>query len=496
MKKEARLYCNTNAKTMKFKHILILAILVSLYTACKKDLGNYTYHPVSEPLITGVRDSTFSASIGDSLIIKPEITFQGADPMKDLEFEWRILILEETREAVYTGYPLKLLYNLGVGERSSTLTVTDKRNGLKYKYKFKVVGITPFSKGTLVLSSQSGLAKLSFIKPDNSTVLADIYQSLNGKSLPSNPIQLYYSKPLPYQVLTKEEYWILCNDPANPSVVADANTFLKKTDFSAQFFLPPPSIVPGYLEPFLGPYQMGTVPTGVINSKLYVGTQSTAPFAPDYGKFGNEQNGDYLLSKYFTHGSSFFFGFDTKAKSFVVFGGDGTYLGPKYLVPTVSPGFDPKNVGMSNLIYMKTSESGGNYAFFQESDGVVYELGFNYTMNSNDKEFDPVFKRVFAGSALINAESKWVRNNLNIFYFSSNDKIYRYNPINQDIRQLDAALSGKKVSMLKISDDDNFLTVGVDGAILTLDINVGKNGNITKTINGIPGTPVDIIFKY
>ena len=114
---------------MKFKHILILAILVSLYTACKKDLGNYTYHPVSEPLITGVRDSTFSASIGDSLIIKPEITFQGADPMKDLEFEWRILILEETREAVYTGYPLKLLYNLGVGERSSTLTVTDKRNG-------------------------------------------------------------------------------------------------------------------------------------------------------------------------------------------------------------------------------------------------------------------------------------------------------------------------------------------------------------------------------
>jgi hypothetical protein len=87
------------------------------------------------------------------------------------------------------------------------------------------------------------------------------------------------------------------------------------------------------------------------------------------------------------------------------------------------------------------------------------------------------------------------RNNLNVFYFSSNDKIYRYNPINQDIRQLDAALAGKKVSMLKISDDDNFLTVGVDGAILALDINVGKNGNVVKTINGIPGAPVDLIFR-
>jgi hypothetical protein len=304
---------------MKLKYIFILAILVSFCTSCKKDLGNYTYHPVSEPVIQGIRDSTFSALIGDSLIIKPEIMFQGADPVKDLDFEWRILILEETREAVYTGYPLKLLYNLGTGERSSTLTVTDKRNGLKYKYKFKVLGVTQFSTGTLVLSSQGGVAKLSFIKPDNETVLADVYQSLNGKSLPSNPVQLYYSKPLPYQVLTKEEYWILCNDPINPSVVVDANTFLRKTDFSAQFFLPPPTIVPGYLEPFLGRFQMGTVPTGVINSKLYVGTQSTAPFAPDYGKFGNEQNGDYLLSKYFTHGSSFFFGFDTKAKAFVVF---------------------------------------------------------------------------------------------------------------------------------------------------------------------------------
>ena len=480
---------------MRFKYIVLLALLVSFYTSCKKDLGNYTYHPVSEPVIEGISDVTFSALIGDSLIIKPKVTFQGADPVKDLDFEWRILILEDLREAVYTGYPLKLLYNLGTGERSSTLTVTDKRNGLKYKYKFKVAGTTQFSKGTLVLSSQNGAAKLSFVKPDDVTVLADVYQSINGKSLPANPVQLYYSKPLPYQVLTKEEYWLLSNDPANQSVVVDANTFLKKSDFSTQFFLPPTLIVPGYLEPFLGPVQMGTVPTGVINSKLYVGVQSTAPFAPDYGKFGNEQNGDYLLSKYFTHGSNFFFGFDAKAKAFVVFGGDGSYLGPKYLVPPALPAFNPKNVGMSNLIYMKAGESGNAYAFFQEADGAVYELAFSYIMNSNDKELTPVHKRIFAGSALINADSKWVRNSLNVFYFSSNDKIYRYNPINQDVRVLDAALAGKKVSMLKISDDENSLTVGVDGAVLTLDIAVGKNGNITKTINGIPGAPVDIIFR-
>jgi len=488
------LYYKLKAKTMRFKYILMLVLITSFYTSCKKDLGNYTYHPVAEPFISGVTDVNFSALIGDSLMIKPTVTFEGADPIKDLDFEWRILILEDLREAVYTGYPLKMLYNLGTGERASTLTVTNKKNGLKYKYKFKITGITQFSKGTLVLSSVNGASKLSFIKPDDITILADIYQTLNGKALPSNPVQLYYSKPLPYQVLTKEEYWLLCNDPANQSVVVDANTFLKKTNFSDQFFLPPATIIPGYLEPFLGPIQMGTVPTGVINSKLYVGVQSTAPFAPDYGKFGNEQNGDYQLSKYFTHGSNFFFGFDTKAKAFVVFGGDGTYLGTKYASPTV-PVFDPRNVGMTNLIFMQASESGGNTAYFQEPDGVVYELGFNYELNGNDKAFIPVFKRVFVGSALVNADTKWVKNRLNVFYFSSNDKIYRYNPINQDLKVLDGSLAGKKVTMLKISGDDNSLTVGVDGSILTLDVTVGKNGNIIKTINGIPGAPVDIIFR-
>src|SRR5690606_8643637 len=121
----------------------------------------------------------------------------------------------------------------------------------------------------VVLSSQNGDAVLSFVKPDDVTVLADIYQSLNGKTLPANPVQLYYSKPLPYQVLTKEEYWVLCSDQTNASVILDAGTLFKKADFSSQFFIPPTSIIPGYLEPFLGNVQMGTLPTGVINGKLY-----------------------------------------------------------------------------------------------------------------------------------------------------------------------------------------------------------------------------------
>ncbi|MNY14868.1 hypothetical protein D3C86_1480570 [compost metagenome] len=294
---------------------------------------------------------------------------------------------------------------------------------------------------------------------------------------------------MPYQLLSKEEYWILCSDPARGSVIVDANTLLRKDDFKSQFFLPPPAISPGYIEPV-----MGTISNGVINNKLYIGISSTAPFAPDYGKFANPQNGDYELSKYFTHGSSFYFGFDKKSKAFVIFGADGSYLATNYLVKE-STIFNPKALGLQNLVYMKAGESGTSYAYFKEADGNTYELKFSYKLTGTDKEIIPEQKRVFKGSSMVNADSRWVRNNLNVFYFSSNDKIWRYNPVNESLTELEANFGGKKVSMLNISADGNTLTTGVEGSMYLLDVTVGKNGNITKTISGIPGAPVDVTVR-
>lgn len=474
---------------MKLKLIIIATSLSIGLLSCKKDLGNYEYHPPSEPVIGEIRDSTFAALIGDSLIIHPEISIEGADPLTDLHFQWEILIQEELRSVSFEGYPLRMLYNLGPGLRNAKLTVTDLRNGLKYPVPFKIQGTTQFSLGTLVLSDYNGSGSLSFIKPDNKTILADLYADLHGESLPANPVQIYYAQPLPYQPATSEVYWILGNDPTRPSVILDASTLLRSDYFQSQFFTPPSEIRIGRIEAL-----MGTVSNGVINDKLYIGTLSTAPFAPDYGKFANEQSGDYVLSPFFTHGSNFYFGFDKKSKAFVVFGGSGSYEGTSYSVDATSTGFDPKNIGMSDLIYMKAGESGTSYAFFRTADDVQ-ELTFSYDLNETNKTFRADRKRTFKGSSLVNNDTRWTRNTLNIFYFSSNDKIYRYNPVNEDLRALDANFNGKKVSMIKISDDNNSLTVGTEGALYTLNISTGSNGNITQTIEGIPGSPVDIIIK-
>jgi len=475
---------------MKFKLIIALAFLVSLYTACKKDLGNYDYHPPSEPTLSAFKDSTFAALLGDSLILKPTVSIANADPLKDLSYEWRITVQEELREAIYTGYPLRIVYKLGPGLRSSKLIITDKRNGLKYVVPFKLNGTTQFTSGKFVLSVDNGTTKLSFVKPDNKTVIADLYSALNGKILPANPVQLYFAEILPYQSSNQQKFWVLCNDPMMKSPLLDASTLLESGSFSDQFFIPPAGISIGYLTPL-----NGWVPTGVVNGKLYVGVQSTAPFAPDYGKFANEQAGDYSLSKYFTFANSFYFGFDLKSKGFVTFAGDGSYLAKDYVVDPTGTSFDPKNVGMDNLLFMQTGQAGTYYAFFKASDGSIYELAFTYQFDSVNRKIKAEYKRIFKGASLINADTKWQRNSLNVFYFTSNDKIYRYNPLNEDLRALDADLGGKKISMLKISADDNTLTVGTSGSVYTVDVSVGKNGVITQTINGIPGAPVDIVIR-
>jgi hypothetical protein len=477
---------------MKLKIIGLIVLFAIINNSCKKDLGNYDYSPPSEPVTTGIANQTFAALIGDTLTIQPKISLADADPLKDLDFEWRITVQEKLTEMVYKGYPLKLVYNLGPGERSCKLTITDKRNGLFYTYPFTITGTTQFSAGDLVLSDDNGVAKLSFVKPDK-TVLPDLYHSLNGADLPSKPVQLYYSKPLPYQPNTKEEYWILCNDNSNSGVILDASTLLKKSNFSSQFFNQPPSISVGYLEPFLGPVQMGTVPAGVINNKLHIGVSSTAPFADDYGKFANEQSGNYAMSKYFYHGSDYFLGYDMDTKGFITFGADGTYAGKSYEIDPASAGFDPVNVGLDNMIFMNATEGGASYAFFK-TNGNVTELSFSYPVGS-DRAFKATRKRVFKGASLIGDDTKWVANSIDVFYFSSKDKIYRYNPINEDLRMLSADFGGKAVTMLKISQDDNTLTVGTSGSVFTLDVSVGKTGNITKTINGIPGAAVDMIIK-
>ncbi|MFD2874163.1 PKD-like family lipoprotein [Mucilaginibacter ximonensis] len=465
--------------------LFIFSILVIGLASCKKDLGNYNYHVPSKPIVTGFTDSTFQALVGDSLILAPKVTIQGANPLTDLTYQWDIIVADEARTDTYMGYPLRIVYNLAPSLRDAKLTITDKRNGIKYFFPFKIQGGTQFSTGTSVLTIDGSTTKLSFIKPDG-TILSNLYKSLNGEDLPANPIQLF-AKPLAYQPGTVEDYWVVCQDNNKQSVIIDGSTMLLKRYFNQQFFTAPNPINLGHFEASTG------TPTGEINGKLYLSVTSTAPFAPDFGKFSNAQSGTYTLSPYYSRTPNYFFGFDSAAQSFITFDGGGNYMGNDFT--SDGNAFDPKHIGSSNLVFMQ-AQPGQSYAYIKGADNQLYELSFYIDMDNYAQRTLHVYgKRIFKGAALVNADTKWQQSTINVFYFTSNDKIYRYNPLNEDLRALDANFGGKKVSMIKLSADGNTLTAGTDGALYTLDISVGKNGNITKTITGIPGAPVDVVIR-
>jgi hypothetical protein len=474
---------------MKLKVIYIIVFLFLVVFGCKKDLGNYDYTPPSEPQLTDFRDATFDAVLGDTLIIKPDVVIDGADPLTDLTYDWEIEVPEDARGDKYQGYPLKMVYNLAPRLRTAKLTISDKRNGMKYTFPFKIQGTTPFSVGQTVLSVDNGVTKLSFVKEDGVTVLSDIYRSLHGVDLPANAVQLF-AKPLVYQGGTVEDYWVVCQDNLTGGVIIDASSMLKKKNFNTHFLITPGKLEPSYFDGSAG------FPVGVINGKLYLSITTTAPFAPDFGKFANAEDGDYDMSPFFTFAQGrYYFGFDKKSKAFISFNASGGFTGVTYKVGSTEPAFDPKNLGLDNLIFMR-AVSGNSYAYFRTPAGETYELAFNLAMDDyNNRTITPRSKKVFKGSSLVKADSKWVKSQVDIFYFSSEDKIYRYNPINEDIRQLTADLGGKKVTMLQLSADGNSLRVGVPGAVHTLDVRVGETGKIIHTVSGIPGNPIDLVVK-
>ncbi|QJB31986.1 hypothetical protein HF324_11540 [Chitinophaga oryzae] len=466
------------------KGLIVFCLLAGVIASCKKDLGNYKYHVPAAPQLAGITDSTVNAIVGDSLVISPAVTLEDGNPAKDLVFDWDISVAEEARSDHYTGYPLRIVYNLKPMVRNAKITVTDQRNGIKYFYKFKINGGTRFSKGTAVLSTDKGITRLSFIRPD-STVNPDLYHTLHNEDLPANPVQLF-AKPLVYQENSVEDYWVICKDPAKQSVIIDGSTMLRKRYFGEQFFKPP---VPMETQAFNGAQG---IPTGIINGKLYLSITSTAPYAPDFGKFSSMQTGNYYLAPYYSR-YNFFFGFDTIRHGFVTFDGGGNFMGSDYQV--AGSAFNPANLGPGELLYMQVIPS-VSYAYYKSADGNVYEYTFTVQMSNYDlRTIIPSRKRVFKGSALLTPDSRWQRSSVDVFYFTSNDRIYRYNPVNEDLRPLDANFNGKKVTMLKLSTDGNVLTAGIEGSVVRLDVSVGKNGNIAGRVNGIPGAPVDIISR-
>lgn len=468
-------------------YLFIIGGLLFILAACNKDKGNYTYSMPEEPIVTSL-DSVYNVFVGDSLVIAPIVTLKSP---ANLLLTWKLGVPDPTmKDVLDTGARFNVIFGLGPQRYSGLLTIANLDNGMKYFHRFDVVGKTAFSVGTTVLSLENGLSQVSFIRPDGA-VQARLYAAVNpSESLPGEPTQLLVT-PQAYQPAIKS-YWVFGKKGTNTGIQIDANTFRKIKTLGDNFFdEPDAAIVPSKM--FVTP--LGVI-SGVINGRLYDGTTNTWDQAPTYGMFGLGAVGEYDLSPEMvlnytgTFGPGNYIGFDKNKKQFVRFNlyGGAVYFGPAYAV-TPGTAFNPLQLDM-DLQHLQQINGGLCYAFCRAGDNALYELKFDANFNG-PFEFNPIQKRLFSKPELILSTTKWAATPNEIIYFSSGDKIYRYNPTNLDFKILNANFGGKTISMIKIVENGNTLLAGTEGSLFYLDISTGKNGEITKTINGIPGSPVD-----
>ncbi|WP_157274080.1 PKD-like family lipoprotein [Pedobacter sp. BAL39] len=473
------------------KLTLLMVSLAMLLSACHKDLGDYDINMPGTPQVTNL-DSVYMANVGDSLIIKPTISnVDGAE----IELQWRISVINGP-ELNFVGPALRTIFGLEAKRYQARLTVYNKTNGMKYFHNFFIEGATDFAAGTAVLSIEDGTTQLSFVKPDGS-VQARLYRAIHGEDLPSNPKNLFLLRNR-FTNNSIMGYWIITK---NGGVALDANTMLLNPKYpnslKDNFFLAPDEIEVGSIVA----HPQGVM-MGIINGSFYGGTTNTWDQSNTYGMFGLPSEGDYQLASSFVmnfsqvNGQTFnyFIAFDKNRKQFLRFNfyGGPMYFGTQYSVNSTSI-FDPINVGL-DLVQMIQLNGDDTFAYCKAADGQLYELKFNVEFNG-PFTFKPQHKRLFIRPDLINEDTKWQGANNGVIYIASGTKVYRYNPLNQEVRELVTNFGGKKITMIKISDDQESLMVGTEGTIYFVNIGVGQYGTFIKKIEGIPGTVVDMTIR-
>jgi len=473
----------------KMKKLILSIIVSTLLASCYKDKGNYVIDMPESPVLQNL-DTLYEAMTGDSLVIQPKIVGLAAE---NLECDWRIDVPEALVPEAnhYKGNALRIVFGLEAKRYTARLTVTNKANGMKYFYPFKVQGVTEFSRGTLVLSKDQEESKLSFIKADNS-VQPNIYEVINGQPLPAEPLQLHYVKNQ-FTGNTPLGYWIISK---KGGVRLNVNSLKKESEkpgtLHDNFFLAPPTINVGSFQA----HPQGVL-LGVINDKFYGGATTTWDQSATYGMFGTYADGDYDLSSKFVlstvNNNYTVIGFEKNKKQFVRINlyGSPMYFGTQYSA-IGSDIFNPTNIGMDLLQLMQINNA-DTYAYVKNANGQIYELMFNANF-AGPFNFTSGHKRLFIRPEWITADTKMLASRSGYIYIAAQNQIFRYNPLSEQVQSLKTDIKGE-VTMLKLEDDESTLIAGAAGTLYYLDIQVGKSGELVKKIEGIPGSPIDMTWR-
>ena len=186
---------------------MTLFLLAALALSCSRDLGNYDYADLNEPVITGIEDR--SVLMFSRLTITPDL---GSETFKspDYAFEWKVLDRNGDKDPVIIGTEpaLDCEVTLQPGLYALYFTVTEVASGI---YWYKEVDLTvssATSEGWMVLCSEDGRARLDVVSAVTGETIRDVLKD-SGMPQMNGPRKIQWLSDMtdpasPYYLLTDD----------------------------------------------------------------------------------------------------------------------------------------------------------------------------------------------------------------------------------------------------------------------------------------------------
>lgn len=205
------------------KNIIMAAAFLSaiLLAGCSQDEGNYDYHSLNEPNITGVPESISVLSRAD-LDLNPEM----GDNITDLDaytYEWKAINKSGDNEVTVLGTEkhLKQEVTLPAGEYTLYFTATEKKSGLFWRQSYSLTVSDVTSEGWMVLCDVAGKTRLDLVSDVTGKTYYDVLKS-NGMPELNKPYRIQYAPKAGY------------SDSPFYLFTADGATRLSKNSFAWQ----------------------------------------------------------------------------------------------------------------------------------------------------------------------------------------------------------------------------------------------------------------------
>nr|WP_121269562.1 PKD-like family lipoprotein [Pedobacter schmidteae] len=152
------------------KQALYLVVLL-LFAACKKDLGNYNYTELNDVNFGGI-GKTYTVLLGEKLQITPEFKFSKENNSDENAFSYQwyafdvnanLQLPADQRKNIATTRNLDAAIQIPPGNYLLYYSVTDKKTGVVYTTKIPLKVETTIYEGWMVLNDVNGAARLDMV---------------------------------------------------------------------------------------------------------------------------------------------------------------------------------------------------------------------------------------------------------------------------------------------------------------------------------------------